>query len=72
MAYKYGDESISEQAVRDDYSMASRVGVDHVSSRFPVELRLIFESLTTPRAKFENRFIGMIAYNFRTSNGEED
>jgi hypothetical protein len=72
MAYKYGDESISEQAVSDDYSMASRVGIDHYCTRFPLELRLIFESLTNPRAEYENRFIGMVAYRFGTSHGEED
>ncbi len=72
MAYKYGDESISEQAVTDDYSMASRVGIDHYCTKLPLELRLIFESLTTPRAEYENRFVGMIAYRFGTTHGEED
>jgi hypothetical protein len=72
MAYKYGDEDVSEQAVSDDYSMASRIGIDHICDRMPLELRLIFESLSTPRAEYENRFIGMIAYRFGTSNGEED
>jgi len=71
-AYRYGDESISEQAVNDDYSMASRLGLDHDCRRFPLELRLIFESLRTPQVDYENRFIGMIAYRFRSSNGQED
>jgi len=72
MAYKYGDESVQELADTDNFSMASRMGIDHFCRRFPLELRLIFESLTTPRAEYENRFIGMLAYRFGTNHGKED
>jgi len=72
MAYKYGEESVQELAGTDDFSMASRLGLDHDCTRLPLELRLIFESLTTPRAEYENRFIGVIAYRFGSHREGED
>ena len=71
VAWNYGDEDISEQAVSDDYSMATRLGLDHRFADWNLDLRMIFEVLTTPRAEYENRFIGMISWDFDTSAGEE-
>ena len=72
IAWEYGDEDIGELALRDDYSMATRLGLDQRFTDWNLDLRLIFESLTTPRAEYENRFIGMVAWSFDSAAGEED
>lgn len=71
MSYRYGNEELGEEYSEDDYSLSSRLGLDHACRRFPgLHFNFALEHLTNPRAEYELRFLAAARKDF--SRGKED